>query len=60
MTGNIHSSSKGKTGKKTVIEYLEDDVDVVPDSDFSKYAVIVFNKIYNVKDGVFPSSKFVD
>ena len=43
-----------------MIEYLEDDVDVLPDSDFSKYAVIVFNKIYNVKDGVFPSSKFVD
>ena len=35
MTGNVPLSSKGKTGEKTVMEYLEDDVDEIHDSDFS-------------------------
>ena len=35
VTGHIPSSSKGKTGKKTVIEDVEDDKDDLPDSDFS-------------------------
>ena len=60
MTGNIPSSSKGKTGKQTVIEDVEDDVNELPDSDFSKAAAREFYKIYNGKDGVLPSSKFVD
>ena len=34
MTGNIPSSSKGRTGEETVIEDVEDDVDELPDSDF--------------------------
>ena len=34
--------------------------DELPDSDFAKDAVIIFYKIYNEKDGVLPSSKFVD
>ena len=36
MTGNIPLSSKGKTGKNTVIDDVEDDVDELPDSDFPK------------------------
>ena len=32
MTVNIPLSFKGNTGKKTVIEYVEDDVDELPDS----------------------------
>ena len=35
-TGHIPSSYKGKTGKKTVIEDVEDDIDELPDSDFSE------------------------
>ena len=34
VTGHIPSSSKGKTGKKTVIEDVEDDIDELPNSDF--------------------------
>ena len=44
MTGNISSSSKGRTGEKTVIEDVEDDVDELPDSYFSKAAARVFDK----------------
>ena len=54
MTGNIPSSSKGKTGEKTVIEDVEDDVYELPDSDFSKAAARVFDKIDNEKYGVLP------
>ena len=39
---------------------MEDDVDELPDSDFSKAAVRVFDKIDHGKDGVLPSSNFVD
>ena len=39
---------------------MEDDVDELPDSDFSKSATRVFDKIDNRKDGVLPSSKSVD
>ena len=60
MTGNIPSPCNGKTGENTVIEDVEDDVDELPDSDFSKAAARVFDKIDHVKDGVLPSSKFVD
>ena len=55
MTGNIPSSYKGKTGKKTVIEDVEDNVDELPDSDFSKAAARMFDKIENRKDGILPS-----
>ena len=39
---------------------MEDDIDELPDSDFSKSPAILFDKIYNGKAGVLPSSKFVD
>ena len=39
---------------------VEDDVDELPDSDSSKTATRVFDKIDNGKDGVLPSSNFVD
>ena len=60
MTGNIPSSSNGKTGKETVIEGVEYDVDEISDSHFSKAAAIIFDIIYDWKYGVLPSSKFVD
>ena len=60
MAGNIPFSSKVKTGKNTVIEYLEDDVDELPDPYFSKSTTIIFDKIDTMKDGVLPLSKFVD
>ena len=34
MISNIPSSSKGDTGKKSVTEYVEDDVDELTYSDF--------------------------
>ena len=60
MTVNITSSHKGKTEENTVMEDVEDDINELPDSDFSKAAAREFYKIYNGKDGVLPSSKFVD
>ena len=42
------------------VEDVEDDVDELPDSDFSKTAARVFDKIDNGKDGVLPSSTFAD
>ena len=60
MDGNIPFSSKVKTEKNTVIEYLEDDVDELPDPYFSKSTTIIFDKIDTMKDGVLPLSKFVD
>ena len=47
VTGNIPSSSKAKTGTKTAIEDAEDDVDDLPDSDFSKTAATVLGEIDN-------------
>ena len=41
----------GKTVKKTVIEDVEDDVDKLPDSDFSNAAARVFDKRDNFKAG---------
>ena len=60
MTGHIPSSSKGKTGKKTVIEDMEDGIDELPDSDFSRATVRLFYEIDNGKAGLLPSSKFGD
>ena len=60
MTCNIPSSYMGKTGENTVIEYVEDGVDELPDSDFTKATARVFDKIDSWKDGVLPSSKFVN
>ena len=60
MTGNIPSSSKVNIGENILIEYVEDGVDELPDSDFSKAAAILYDKIDNRKDGVLPSSKSVD
>ena len=56
MTSNIPLSYKGKTGKKTVIEHVEYNIDELPDSDPPKAAVRVFDKIYNGKAGVLTSS----
>ena len=58
MTGNIPSSSKGKTGKNTVIEDVEDDIDELPDSYYAKAAGRVFDEIGHGKAGVLPLSKF--
>ena len=44
MTGNIHWSAEGKTGKKILIEDVEDDVDELPDSYFFRASVRVFGK----------------
>ena len=55
MTGNITSFSKGKTGKKTVIENVEDDIYELPDSDLAKVAARLFDKIDNGKVRVLPS-----
>ena len=43
-----------------MVEDVEYDLDELPDSDFPKSTARVFNKIYNGKDGVLPSSNFVD
>ena len=43
-----------------MIEDVEDDINELPDSDFSKSAVRIFDKIDNGKCGVLPSSKFGD
>ena len=37
-----------------MIEYVDDDVYELPDSDFSKAATIIFDKIDDRKDGVLP------
>ena len=39
---------------------MEDDVDELPDLDFANAAAIIFDEIDNGKDGVLPSSRFVD
>ena len=52
VTGHIPLSSKGKTGKKTVIEDMEDNIDGLPDSDFSRATVRLFYEIYNGKAGL--------
>ena len=43
-----------------MIEDVEDYVDELPDSYFSKATTIIFDKIDNGKDAVLPSSRFVD
>ena len=60
MTGNIPFSYKGKTGKSTVIEYVEYDRDKIPESYFSKSTARVSDKIDNEKDCFLPLSKFVE
>ena len=42
-----------------MIEDAEDDIDELTYSDFEKSAAIISDKIYNGKDGVLPSSKFL-
>ena len=42
-----------------MIEYVEDEVDELPDSDFSKATARVFDKIDHGNYGVIPLSKFV-
>ena len=49
VTGHIPSSSKGKTGKKTVIEDVGDDIDESTDSYFSTATVELFYEIDNGK-----------
>ena len=41
-------------------EDVEDNVDEIPDSEFSYAVAIVFHKIDNGNDGVLPLSKIVD
>ena len=41
-----------------MIEYVEDDVDELPGSDFAKSTARVFDKIYNGESGVLPLSNF--
>ena len=45
---------KVNTGWTAVIEYLKDDIDELPDSDFSKATARVFDEIDNEKDDVRP------
>ena len=59
VTGNITLSSKGKTGENNVIEDVEDDIDELPDSYFSKTAARVFDEIGHGKASVLPLSKFL-
>ena len=54
VIGGIPSSSKSKTGEKTMIEYVEYDIDELPDEDFTKASARVFNEIDNGKAGVVP------
>ena len=42
------------------MEYVEDDVDEISDSDISKAYARVFDKTYNKKTGVLKFSKFFD
>ena len=51
MTSNIPSPYKGKTVKKTVIKDVKDDIDELPDSDFSRATVRLFYEIDNGKAG---------
>ena len=44
MTGNIHWSAEGKTGKKILIEDVEDEIDELPESYFARASVRVFGK----------------
>ena len=46
--------------QNNVIEDTEDDVDKLPDSDFSKAAAIIFDRIDNGKSIVLLLSKFVE
>ena len=43
-----------------MVEDAEYDVYELPDSDFSKAAARIFDKIYHGKNGVLPSSNFFD
>ena len=52
MIGNITLPSKLKTGKEISINYVEDDVYELPDSDLAEASAIIFDKIYNGNDGV--------
>ena len=54
MNGNNIFPYKDKTGKKTVIEDVEDEVDEIPDSYFFKAAARVFDKLDNEKAGILP------
>ena len=54
VTDKLPLSYKVKTGEKNVIEYVDDDIDQIPDSDFTKASAIVFGGIYNGKSGVLP------
>ena len=54
VNGNIILPYKDKTGKNTVIEDVEDEVDKIPDSYFFKAAARVFDKLDNEKSGILP------
>ena len=42
-----------------MIEYVEDDIDELPGSDFSKASARIFDEIDNSKSGVLTLSKFL-
>ena len=52
MTGNIPSSYTGNTGENNAVEDVEDNVDELPNSNFSKAAARVFDEIDHGKAGV--------
>ena len=60
MTGNIPSSCYVNTRKNILIKDVEDYIDEIPYSYFSKAAVRIFDKIYNGRYGVLPSSISLD
>ena len=43
-----------------MIEDVEDNINELPDSDFSRAAAIIFDNIDHGKDGFLPLSKFID
>ena len=43
-----------------MIEDVKDDIDKIPDSDFTKAAAIVCDEIHNGRSGILPSSYFFD
>ena len=59
MTGNIILSYKGKTAENTVIEDVEEEIYELTDSDSSKSATRVFDKIDHGEAVVLPMSIFL-
>ena len=54
VTGNITSLYKVNAGKKTVMKDVEDDIDGLPDSDFTKASTRLLGEINNETDAFLP------